>query len=252
MTIKTALSIVQEFRRGINEDAPSALFNSTDPDEQQMLEHLNQVCEYLRSNGPFRSQIRKHSFTATSSATEFTLPQDFWEAMSSTYYNESSQYPLFGPISDAEFVAYKERGYATPYEYVWRIVGFGATLSSVDGRVFEIYPAGAGDTLSFEYISANLYLPAAWFASQDTDLHDRLAADTDYCAFDPDLVKLGLEWKYRGATSQDQNAIQRAKDEFDNRITSSRFRFQGARAGRFGSNRRRRWYPIQEKNWSFS
>lgn len=252
MSIRTALSIVQEFRRGINQSVPTALFGSTDPDELQMLEHLNQVCEHMRSRGPFRQQIRKHSFSTSASDTTYSLPGDFWEAVPITQFNENTQYPLIGPVSDAEFVFYRERGLSTPYEYIWRVAGFDTTASSVEGRIFEIFPAPADtQTLSFDYISGNLYLPTAWLASPDADIHETLSADTDYCMFDPSAVKLGLKWKYMDDTSNDAAKIKKAKDEFEDQLTRTRVRFHGSRSGRFGSRKYRRWYPIPERNWSF-
>ena len=252
MSIDTALSIAQSFRRGVNEPIPSGFASATDPDELMQLEHLNQVLAYMRNRGPFRSQIRDHDFNTSSGTTTYSLPGDYWSAVPLTQYNEDAQYPLLGPLSDAEFQVYRERGWSTPHEYIWRVIGYDSTLSSVEGRLFEIYPdPGATVALGFQYVSGNLYLPAAWFASQDQDLHDTLAADTDYCAFDSDVIKLGLMWKYMSNTSNDRAAIQAAKDAFDEEIKLSRFRHHGAKSGTFG-RRKRKWYPIPEGNWSFS
>lgn len=253
MSLRTALSIVQEYRKGIGLAAPTALAASIDTDEMRLLEILNQVLEYLRDNGPWRGHIRTYDFNTSSSDTTYSLPGDYWEPVPLTHYNENTQFPMYGPLSDREFAQYQERGLATPYEFVWRVAGFDSSVSaSVEGRLFEIFPAPSGTIpLTFEYVSGNLYLPAAWFASQDSDMHERLAADTDYCAFDSQLVKLGIDWKYREATSSNVALIERAKKSFDEAIKASRYRLQGARTGSFGP-KKRRWHPVPEGNWSFS
>lgn len=250
--MKTALAIVQEFRRGINLSAPSTLVSLTDPDELQVLELLYETLEYIRSEGPFRTQIRSYDIT-TDGTANYSLPEDWWEAIPNTDFNEDSQYPLIGPVSDAEFVYYKERGLSSPYEYIWRVVGFDDTISSVEGANIEFFPTpGSGETLSIEYASGNLFIPASWFASPDTTIHETVAANSDYCAFDADLVKLGLRYHFFENKDGFEAKAEKERRKFMKRLKSARFRHEGPKSGVFGATKRRQWFPIQERGFQFS
>ena len=256
MSVRTALSVVQEFRRGVNLSVPTTITSLTDPDELQLVEHMNQVCEYLRRRGPFRQQVRSYTFNTADATSTYSLPGDYWAPLPLTHYNRTTDRRLVGPLTDGEWQEYTEGFGATPYEYLWRIAGYDSSLSGVEGRLFEVYPTpSAVESLTFEYISGNLYLPTGWFASPDTAIHETIAADTDYCQFDADLVKLGLKWKYMDDTNSDRNAVQMAKSEFDREITKNRMRWHGitSTTGRrkyFGTDRTRPYITNQSWSWT--
>ena len=166
MTMKTALSIVQNYRYLMALDAPSSLLSLTDPDELQQLQFLYKVSQELRREGPFRQQIATHEFDTASGTNTYPLPGDFYSAMSDTYYNQDNDWTLIGPVSDSEFLAYKEGSLGTPSEYVWRVVGFDENSLSTEGRQLELYPTpGATENLSFQYVSSHLFVPPNWAAS---------------------------------------------------------------------------------------
>lgn len=166
MKMKTALSIVKAVQRRLNEPEISSLTGITDQDDLQILHLLYQVTEDLRRKGPFRQQVQTHDFDTVSSTNSYPLPGDFYEAMPRTYYNQDTDWRLIGPLTDAEFMAYKEGELYIPTEYVFRIKGFDQNSLSTTGRQIELYPTpSSAENLTFEYISSNMFLPPNWAAS---------------------------------------------------------------------------------------
>lgn len=166
--MKTALSILQSTIRGmgLSPNVPSTLLSLTDPDKVQQLEILYEVCEELRREGPFKQQVQTHEFDTASGTATYPLPGDFYEVVPCTQYNQDTDWRLIGPLTDAEFMAFKEGELYIPTEYVWRIVGFDENSSSTSGRQFEVYPTpGATENLVFQYISGHLFIPPDWAPS---------------------------------------------------------------------------------------
>lgn len=163
---KTALSICQNVFYRINEPAISTLLSLTEQGDLQVRQILYDVCRHLRREGPFRQQIQNHSFATVASTNTYPLPRSYYKAVPWTFYNQNSNWQLIGPLSDAEFQAYKVGELYIPTEFVWRIAGFDENALSESGRQIEIYPTpSAVVTLSFDFVTGHLFVPPNWASS---------------------------------------------------------------------------------------
>lgn len=163
--MQTALSIIQSVRRRQVLGVPTALVGTTDPDELQLIELLYAVCEELRQARCWIQQKRTHSFDTVSGQQSYQLPQDFYSALLGTQWNVDEVNPLIGPASDAEF-AYRVYGQdSSTYNFTYSLFGPDQNPNSANGQ-FRLNPTpSSAITLSFYYLSRNLFLPKHWLPS---------------------------------------------------------------------------------------
>jgi len=164
--METALSTIQSVFKRLNLSYPTSLLSQTDPAKLEQIEWLYQTCEELRRMGPFRQQIVTHDFSTTSSINTYPLPGHYYETVPLTHYNQDTNWKLIGPLPDYVFQDFKEGAAALPSEYIWRIKGFDENSSSASGRQIELYPTPtATENLTFDFVSAHLFVPPNWAAS---------------------------------------------------------------------------------------
>lgn len=164
--MRGALSITNSVCYRLTQNDLTSLLSGQTSDVLQWLHILYDICEELRREGPFRQQIRRYDLTTSSSVNTYPLPGDYWEPIPMTFYNSTNNRRLVGPISDHEFMEYKEGLSSVPYEYVWRIIGFDENTESTEGRQIELYPTpSATESLVIEYVSGNLFIPPNWAPS---------------------------------------------------------------------------------------
>lgn len=163
--MKSALTIIQDFRKRAGLSTPTTLLSITDPDELQLIELLTNVCEELRQARCWTQQKRKHSITTTASRRAYPLPQDFYAPIFGTDWNEDEQIRLNGAETDEEFT-YRLYGTGTSTtNFSYRIFGPDEGTGSTSGQlVLDPIPADAVD-ISFEYLSRNLFQPKFWTSS---------------------------------------------------------------------------------------
>lgn len=133
--------------------------------DSQLLNLLYATCRDLRRSRAFPQQKRTHEITFTASREQYYLPQDFYAGLLATQYNQSDNWQLIGPLSDGE---YNYRLYGpgvSSTRDAYRIFGPDANTNGAGGQ-FWINPLPAStDTISFEYVSASLFLPPNWAPS---------------------------------------------------------------------------------------
>jgi len=244
--MKTALSIVQDFCYRANLPAPAALYGSTDTGVLQLKHCLYAACQRLRAARCFPQQKRVHTFSTVVSTAQYSLPDDYYSPLLETDWNQSEDEQLIGPVSDEEFTGLLHSGAPSTVNYTYRI--FGPEIDTlVPGQIWLSPTPASIQTLSFEYITRNLFLPPA-FTLADTTPHETVDADTWLCLFDYDLASLGLEAEYLKQKGGDTNP---AEDAFVERIEAATNRILGARKGSFV----RKWagprYRVASGSWSF-
>lgn len=165
--MKSAKTIVDKAMYTMNLVPPTTLFGNDDTKAKHLLYLLDAVCEELRREGPYRQQIQLYEFATVADTATYPLPVDFWGAIPHTYFNKDTNWRLIGPASDAQFAEYKEGQRVTPYEYIWRVLGWDENPNSTTDRQFEMYPPpAAAENQRYEFITAHLYVPATnWNAS---------------------------------------------------------------------------------------
>lgn len=246
--MKTALSIIQEFcyRSGVI-TAPTALAGSTDPQVLKLMYCLKAACEKLREAKCWTCQKRTYSFDTEDARSKYPLPLDFYAPVLRTHFNQNSRLRLTGPISDSamNYVVYGAGDSATEFSY--RI--FGPDVDRVAAGQMELTPTPASvQTLSFDYLTRNLFIPADWDSTSRT-VYEDIAADTYLCLFDYDLAGLGLEAEYLQRSDADNTAAMVA---FEDRIKNAIGRHRGASIGSFETkDEGPRYYVPQTGGWSF-
>lgn len=113
----------------------------------------------------FFPQCKKlYTFTLEAGRTLYPLPQDFYCPLNSTLWDNTNQWPLWGPLSDQEFRMLQVMNYGSAPAYAFRIIGGDGNPNTIGGQ-FEVYPeptSGNLSELSYEYISKTLFQPAYW------------------------------------------------------------------------------------------
>lgn len=244
--MRTALAIVQSFCRLSNVPVPTALYGATDPSVLQLTEALYSALADLRQAACFEVQKQKYSFSTEASRAQYPLPANFYKPIPQTHYNQSTDLQLIhASDSDMAYMLYGNGGDES--EYSFRI--FGPDVARTTLGQMELHPTPSSIvTLSFEYINANLVLPATWTAA-DSDLYETIGADTYVVPFDYDLVLLGLSAKFRNPTGGDW---QSAEAEFQRKISAASARLTGPVRGSFAGKKRFSRYETQYKGWTLT
>jgi hypothetical protein len=119
---KTALQLVQEFadKRGL--PRPANLENSLEKSSRQFLALLNWLVRDL-SRFSFETQKVRKSWTGVAAELQGELTTlfgaDFRFLVPGTVYNVSTQIPVYGPVSDAEWQALKSTAATGPEHVSW-------------------------------------------------------------------------------------------------------------------------------------
>ena len=162
----TALALVTSVARSLGVPAPSSLGLAADSVALQWRELLIDVAEDLRDTRGFIQQKRTYTFTTENGRSSYPLPLDFWAAIFDTQWDQTNNWQIVGPLSDAN---YDYRLYAQVYfdnREAYRIFGPDGSPYTSGGQ-FQINPAGGSTpyTLSFDYFSRNLFIPKYWTPS---------------------------------------------------------------------------------------
>ena len=163
----TVLQIMTRACNLLGIPAPTTLIGLTDDVNLQLLAIFYQVHEWLRNQRIWVQSKRTHIFTLEEDRQFYVLPQDYFASLLGTQYDDTTKFPLIGPLSDAQFDArqYGLIGFS-PFP-AYRIFGPDVNPYSTDGGQFEVWPVPSadGDTLSFEYQTSNLFIPQNWTPS---------------------------------------------------------------------------------------
>lgn len=160
------LQIVQRGCQSIGIPSPVSLISASTTVDLQLRGIFYDVHDFLRNQRIFVQQKRTHIFDLEANRQFYPLPEDFYAALLGTQYDDTTKFPLVGPLSDAQFDR-REYGLAgfNPFP-AFRIFGPDNNPYSAGGQ-FQVWPepTADGDTLSFEYQSKNLFQPPNWVPS---------------------------------------------------------------------------------------
>lgn len=216
----TALSICQSVCYESNQPAPSALYGSTDPAALQLLHLYYAVGRELRQAKCWPQLKRTHTITTSSGDTTYDLPTDFYSQTLDTFWDQSNQRRMQGPLSDSSYneILY---GVTTVAHKFYRIFG------RPTEQQIQIQPSPpTGETLSFDYISKGWIYDVSGVTYVES-----LTAEADYAVFDDDLMILGVKAYFYREKGWDYQALMA---DFQSRIAAAQARYQGYRIGRMG------------------
>lgn len=159
----TVLQIVQRSLYRLGLQVPSALIGATDNDTLQVIHLMYELAEELRNYGTWPQQKKVYAFDLESGRAKYPLPIDFYSPTLNTQYDTDSSRPLNGPVSDAEFTAHQYGGVGSVANLTYRIFGPDGNNYTAGGQ-FQVYPtpSASGQSLAFEYLFKNLFLPKYW------------------------------------------------------------------------------------------
>lgn len=159
------LELTQNFCRENNLNAPSTLVSLTDPADLQVLTTLYSVSRDLRSRLCWPQQKKTYSFDLTAGRTKYPHPEDFYSPCFGSQFDRDRQERLNGPQTDLQW---NERlyGFASGQaDIAFRIFGPDSNPNTGGGQ-FQVDPSPAGgETIGFDYISKNLFIPKNWTPS---------------------------------------------------------------------------------------
>lgn len=187
---------------------------SQDVNYLQLVEFLNTLGEDLTEEIQLHFE-REFTITTAGGAKSYALPPDYCEMIDDTLWNNSGIYPLSGPITPQE-----ER-----FLHAWN----GVTTVRIPFRILGnriTFPVAPGDGL----IITGLYHSRYWVqtASSLTGPDaERVTASSDYVVFDPQVVVLGLRFKWLAAKGFDTTF---ALADYEKRLEWAKGAIGGARA----------------------
>jgi hypothetical protein len=171
LTIKQT---IDNFCYRLNIPAQSSYAGSTGPAALQYLSLFEFIGNNLR-NRPFNWPQLKRGYTFTTETDErrYQLPGDFYRLLNSTQWDTTNQWPMLGPISDANYTMREFAVVSQSTFKAYRLLGPTGYLYSTSpysqrsAGSFQIDPPGENNTdeLFLGYISSNWIWPRDWVAS---------------------------------------------------------------------------------------
>lgn len=170
----TIKEILQNFCYRVNNPAPTAFVGVSSPAERQYLSLFQFIGDELRNRPMAWPQLKRtYTFNTQTDVTRYQLPGDFYRILDSSQWDVTNQWPLRGPISDANMNLRQFAVVSLQTRKAFRLIGPNNYLystspySQVSQGWFEIDPAGANNTdeLFLGYISCNWIWPRNWVAS---------------------------------------------------------------------------------------
>lgn len=163
--VATALSLIQQSAWETNIPAPTSVAGATDPATLQLLSLFYATGRELRQRRWWPQLKKKYYLQLQTNQTQYKLPQDFYAALPSTYWDQANKWELQGPMSDREW-NYRIYGYVTvENRKAYRILGPDMNPNSDLGQFF-INPTptttSASTLITFEYITRSWLTPPNW------------------------------------------------------------------------------------------
>ena len=193
----TVLAIVQQFCGEAGLPQPPGLKGATDANTKNLFAQIKRVLRELKMyKWPYAN--KRVSWVSVAGEDQGTILSlfgaDYRSIVADTFWDETEQRPVVGPIADANWEALKTSGVTGPYY----------SFTMKEGHVFILPSLPAGHTMAVTYYS-------------DYSVYDNLGVlkanvteDDDTLIYDDDVVIPCLEWcwkKSKGEDWQDDRAL---------------------------------------------
>jgi hypothetical protein len=162
----TVLEIVQSALYEIGVKPPATLLSATDQTQLQLKHLLYAQSRQMRNRRVFPQQKKTHTFDLVNGVGSYQLPKDYFSGLLSTQWDDDRRMRLIGPLTDEEYTLRTKGLGSTSITPAYRIFGPDANPASAGGQ-FKVdpTPTSSGETLSYEYVSKNMFLPPNWQVS---------------------------------------------------------------------------------------
>ena len=176
--LSIAQSILKETKAG---NVPTTIINNAEEGAKQILEVMTVSITELARSYDWQELQKEQSFNTVASTQGYDLPSDFDRFVNNTFWNDTTNLKLIGPITPEEWRTLSTTNITGAANDYFRI-RVGQAL---------IFPTpSAVEALIYEYIS-NLVVLSSGDAGQATWL-----ADTDVPAIDAHIVRLDATWRW--------------------------------------------------------
>lgn len=194
-------AIVQNVAAMVSYPVPSDPAGSTDVAVQQMIQAVNMASTELLSMYDWQELVRSYTVSIQSDTTgqrqkSFALPEDFFDWIDQTNWNESTQLPSIGPVSAQQWQMLLVRATLPTLSFYWQVR---------DHLIYVLAPPDVAQNMTFFYMSA------AWVRDQDNvDLYkNRATKNGDVVLLDSNMVTLYTRVKWMEMKGLDSSAAMR-------------------------------------------
>jgi hypothetical protein len=183
------LTLVQDVCGRLGLTVPAAVAGSADPMVAQMMALASKAGHDLAQAHPWQALTAEQTFaTVAGAAQPGALPADFDRVLLGSMFNRTTRRPVEGPLAPDQWQARAALPALDPAVLAWRERGGVLMLSPVPP---------AGQTIAFEYVSAN------FARSAGGSPRDRFLADDDTAVVDEALLADALAWMFLAAKGLD-------------------------------------------------
>lgn len=194
------LTIAQSVSMRVMKQRISTAATNADVKTAQMVEFINEDGQELAARHSWQALINESTFNTVATESQGLITAlagaDFSFIVNQTLWNRSRRRPLFGPISSAQWQAFKAQFSQSPWGQ-YRLRGNAILITPVPT---------AGDAIYFEWCSKN------WCSAGTS-----MTADTDTSKLDERIHVLGGIWRWKRAQqldySEDKDKYEKAIDD---------------------------------------
>jgi hypothetical protein len=194
-------AIVQNVAAMVAFPVPTDPAGSSDPAVQQMVQAVNMAGIELLSMYDWQELIKPYSISIQSDSTgqkekAFPLPEDFFDWIDQTNWNETTQLPSLGPVSPQFWQQLLVRTSLPTLSFYWQVR---------DSQIYVLAPPDTAQTMTVFYMSQ------AWVRDQDdsTLYKNRITKNGDIALLDATLVTLYGRVKWLEMKGLDSSAAMR-------------------------------------------
>lgn len=178
----TLLSICRDAADEIGITRPSAVVGSSAPEVQKLYRYANRAGKELMKSVVWQVLRAEQTFTALATETQTSiLPDDFDRFVPETFWDRTNKALLSGPVTATQWAGLKATGYADTMQRKFAYRG---------GAVLVLPTFSGGESLAFEYVSAN------WAAAADDTAKSSFTVDTDTARIDEELITRAVKYLY--------------------------------------------------------
>ena len=236
MTTKATITATKILNRVAVEVGLDAVADPYASNEQHFvqLKYLLQISgEELAIAHPWEFLTKEHTFTTTT-ASEYSLPDDFLHMVDQSGWNRTDDRPLYGPMSSQQWTYLLGRELVSDTIHV--------SFRIMDGA-FHVFPQPtvSGDVIAYDYVTKN------WVSDDAATpvYSDTVSLGTDVPLFDKTLITRHVKMKWLEAKGFDTS---KAQDDFNQVFSFLTGKDKGGRILSAGSGRR--GFPYLNGRWS--
>lgn len=184
------LGIVQAVSKRVGLTAPTSAISNTNPTVVQMLALVEEVVNDIAQLHDWQKLVKEANFASVAAISQgalSTLAPGFKLILNDTIWDRTANLPILGPLSPSVWQFRKAmQGASSFHNY------------RIQGNELLIYPTmTAAHDMYFEFKTNYDWISAAGVEQNAALL------DTDIPQVDNELVKLGLQWRWKGEKGLD-------------------------------------------------